>query len=104
MKIRSGEHRFIYVWPVVVSGRVYVRSWNDKRTGWFRAFLEEPRGAILVGEREVPIRGVKRSGERLMVAMEEAYAAKYTTPAGQKYAKGFKLARRRAATMELVPR
>lgn len=105
VKIRSGaEHRFTWIWPVVVSGRVFVRSWNDKRNGWHRAFLEEPRGAIEIDGREVRIRAVTRRGERLMTAIEDAYAEKYTTPASLKYVAGFRRPKRRATTMELVPR
>jgi hypothetical protein len=105
LRIRSGPtHRFIWIWAVVVGGRVFVRSWNDKRTGWYRAFLEEPRGAIEIGERVVGVRAARRSGERLLDAIERAYAEKYTTPASLKYVKGFRSPRRRAATLELIPR
>ena len=105
VKIRSGvEHRFIGIWAVVVRGRVFVRSWYDRPDGWHCAFLEEPRGAIQVGGREVRIRAVARRGERLMQAIEQAYAVKYTTPASLKYVAGFRRPRRRSTTMELVPR
>lgn len=41
--VRSGdEHRCTGAWVVVVERRVFVRSWNDKPNGWFRAFLDEP--------------------------------------------------------------
>jgi hypothetical protein len=50
--IRSGDaHRYVGVWVVVVEDRVFVRTWNDEPTGWYRAFLEEPRGSIQVGYR-----------------------------------------------------
>lgn len=105
LRIRSGtDHRLIVVWVVVVKGRVFVRSWNDKPGGWYRAFLDEPLGAIDVGGRAVAIRARKARGERLMEAIEDAYAAKYTTPASRFYVRGFKTARRRRATLELQPR
>lgn len=105
LRIRSGpEHRFIWIWVVVVAGRVFVRSWNDARDGWHRAFLGEPLGAIAIDGRELRIRAVPRRGERLMQAIERAYAAKYTTPASLKYVAGFRRPRRRAATLELVPK
>ena len=81
-----------------------MRSWNDKPTGWFRAFLEQPLGAIEIAGREVRIRAVKRRGERLMKAIEQAYAEKYTTPASLKYVTGFRRPKRRLTTMELVAR
>jgi len=46
--IRTGDHRFIPIWVVVVSGRVIVRSWNDRADGWYRAFLASPCGAIQI--------------------------------------------------------
>ena len=104
LKIRSGDHRFIHVWVVVVDGRVCVRSWNDKPTGWYRAFRKEPRGEIVIGEREVPVRGMPVRSATLNDAIDAAYAVKYTSNANKKYTDGFKSAKRKAATMELVPR
>ena len=41
--VRAGtEHRYTGVWAVVVEDRLFVRSWNDTPTGWFRAFRREP--------------------------------------------------------------
>ena len=105
IRIRSGtEHRFIWIWMVVVGERVFVRSWNDHPNGWHRAFLEEPRGFIEIGGREVRIQALERRGERLMKAIEQAYAEKYRTPASLKYVAGFRRPKRRSTTMELVPR
>jgi hypothetical protein len=105
--IRAGarsDHRFIGVWPVVVDGRAFVRSWTLKRNGWYRTFLEDPLGTIQVGEREVRIRAVPVRSERIRNAVEEAYARKYPTPGSAKYVRGFRTKRRREATMEFVPR
>ncbi|HEX7123724.1 MAG TPA: DUF2255 family protein [Gemmatimonadaceae bacterium] len=103
--IRAGrEYRFIAVWAVVVNGRVFARSWEISRDGWYHAFLEEPRGAITVGDREIRIRAVPARGERLRDAIDRAYLAKYTSPGSVRYARGFRSARRRATTVELVPR
>jgi hypothetical protein len=104
--IRAGSqpHRFIGVWPVVVDGRVFVRSWSLKPRSWYRTFRIEPRGAIQVGARQIEVRAAFPRSERLYEAIEAAYAAKYDTPASLQYVRGFKLARRRASTTELVPR
>jgi hypothetical protein len=103
--IRSGsDHRFTWVWVVVIKDRVFIRSWNDKPTGWFRAFGDQPRGAITIGEREVAIRARKARGDALMKSIESAYAGKYTTPASIRYVRGFKTPRRRKATVEIRPR
>jgi hypothetical protein len=102
--IRAGdEHRFIGIWVVVVNGRVFVRPWNDKSGGWYRAFLEDPRGAIRIGDTEVPVRARRVRGAKLIDAVDRAYAEKYTTKPNQKYVKGFATAKRRATTTELVP-
>jgi hypothetical protein len=105
--IRAGarsDHRFTGVWPVVVHGRVFVRSWSLKPDGWYRTFVEDPRGSISIGEREVRIRAVRIRSERLRDAVEAAYAAKYATPGSRKFVTGFRTARRREATIEFVPR
>lgn len=100
-RIRAGdEHKFIAVWVVVVDGRVCVRSWNDKPTGWYRAFLREKTGAVQIGKREVPVRAVPVRSARLREAMDAAYSVKYTSKANRPYVLGF---RNRTATMEFVP-
>ena len=98
------DHRFIGVWVVVVDGRVFVRSWTVKPDGWYRAFLDDPLGAIQVGERHVRVRAVPARGTRIRDAVERAYALKYSTPASRKYVRGFRTKRRRDTTMEFVRR
>ena len=105
--VRAGarsDHRFIGIWPVVVEGRVFARSWTLTPGGWYRSFLEDPFGAIQVGEREIKIRAVRIRSERLRDAVEHAYAEKYPTPGARRYVRGFRTKRRRDATMEFVPR
>jgi hypothetical protein len=107
MGIRSGhrsEHRFTGVWPIVIDGRLFARSWTLTRGGWYRSFLDDPAGVIQVGERQVRIRALPVRGERILDAIEDAYAEKYPTPGAQTYVRGFRTARRRAATIEFVPR
>ena len=101
--IRSGDHRFIPVWVVVVEGRVIVRSWNDKPDGWYRAFLAHPEGHVRLGDREVSIRAIRLRGVRLNDAADAAYGAKYTTKANAKYVKGLTTLERKANTLELLP-
>lgn len=105
--IRAGArstHRFTGVWPVVVDGRVLVRSWTMKLAGWYSTLLEDPRGTIQVGNRNIRVRAVRIRSERLRDAVERAYAAKYATPGSRKYVRGFRTDRRREATIEFVPR
>ena len=107
MGIRAGaksDHRFIGVWPIVVDGRLFARSWTLTRGGWYRTFLDDPLGVIQVGDRQVRIRAVRVTSERIRDKVEDAYAEKYDTKASQKYVRGFRTARRRDTTTEFVPR
>ena len=105
MGIRAGtrtDHRFTGVWPVVVDGRVFARSWTLKPGGWYRTLLEDPAVTIQIGERQIKVRALRIRSERLRDAVEEAYAKKYATPGARKYVKGFRTKRRREATIEFV--
>jgi hypothetical protein len=81
---RSG-HRFIGIWPVVVDGRVFARSWTQKPGGWYLTLLDDPLGTIRLGARLLRIRAVQVTGDRIRDAVERAYAKKYATPASVKY-------------------
>ena len=103
--VRAGtEHRYTGVWVVVVDNRVFVRSWNDKPTGWFRAFKKEPGGTIQVGEREVPVRGKVVRSARLRDAITAAFGEKYNTKGSRKWVEGFAEPARLATTIEFVPK
>lgn len=105
--VRAGarsDHRFTGVWPVVVEGRVFARSWTQAPDGWYRAFLADPVGVIRVGEREIRVRTARVRSERLRDAIEDAYARKYPTRGSMKYVRGFRTPRRRDTTIEFLPR
>jgi hypothetical protein len=105
--VRAGarsDHRFIGIWPVVVDGRVFARSWTLKPGGWYRTFLGDPMGTIQIGAREIKVRAVPARSERVRDAVERAYAEKYPTPGSTKYVRGFRTRRRRDTTIEFVPR
>jgi hypothetical protein len=106
-RIRAGAdsgHRFLGIWAVVVDGRVFARSWTLKPGGWYHTILEERAGTVQVGDREIPVRAARVRGERILQAIDEAYAAKYSTPASKKYVRGLRTPRRRETTMEFMPR
>jgi hypothetical protein len=105
--VRAGvrsDHRFVGIWPVVVGGRVFGRSWSLTPGGWYRTFLDDPRGTIQVGGRDLSIRAVPVRSERIRDAVEAAYAAKYPTPGSRHYVRGFRTKRRREATIEFTRR
>ena len=98
------EHRPTGVWVAVVKGRVFARSWSDKPTGWFRAFIGEPRGVGRIPNGpEVRVRAKRVRGERLLDAIDAAYRTKYDAPGSQKWVRGFAEPERRARTVEFVP-
>jgi hypothetical protein len=102
--VRSGaEHAYTGVWVVVLEGRAFARSWNDKPTGWFRAFRAEPRGSLSFGDREIEVRAVPVRSKRLQEAVSAAFAEKYNTKASQKWVVGFAQPERAANTVEFVP-
>ena len=103
MPIRAGDHRFIHIWVVVVQGRVVVRSWNDKPSGWYRAFLAQPLGHVRIDDRELPVRAVRVRSAGLNDGADDAFASKYTTKANAQYVKGFTIPKRKATTLELIP-
>ncbi len=103
VRIRVGEHRFIPVWTVVVESRVLVRSWHDKPSGWCRAFLAQPLGAVQLEDRELVVRAVPLRSTRLNDAADHAYAAKYRAKPNAKCVQALALPERKATTLELVP-
>lgn len=103
--VRAGsEHRYTGVWLVVVDNRVFVRSWHDKPTGWFRAFKKEPSGTIQIGKLEIPVRGKPVRSVRIRDAVTVAFAEKYHTKGSQRWVKGFTEPARVLTTLEFVPR
>ena len=103
--VRAGTaHKYTGVWVVVVEGRVFVRSWNDKPTGWFRAFLDEPAGSIQFADVERKVRATPTRSQRLQDAVSAAYGEKYDTRASQKWVRGFAQPKRAVNTLELTPR
>ena len=104
LRIRAGsKHRFIGIWHVMVQHRVFVRSWSVKAKGWYRTFLEEPRGAVQVGKHEIEVSAKRIRDAKLRDAIDRAYLEKYRTPGALKYAKDLGSAKSRATTIELLP-
>jgi hypothetical protein len=103
--VRAGtEHRYTGVWVVVVEGRVFVRSWNDTPTGWFRAFRNQPSGMLQLAKLEIRVRGKPVRSSRLRDAVTRAFGEKYSTKGSQQWVKGFAEPERLVNTLEFVPR
>ena len=103
--VRAGtEHRYTGVWIVVVEDRLFVRSWNDKPTGWFQAFRNQPTGMLQLGELEIRVGCKLVQSSRLRDAVTKAFGEKYNTKGSQQWVKGFAEAERLVNTLEFVPR
>lgn len=103
--IRAGTsttHRVIWIWVVVVEKRLFVRSYSMKPRSWWRTFLEDPYGSIIVGEKEIPIRAIPTRSERLKGLVSEAYKEKYNKPGDIQYVKEMSKRKSRDTTTELV--
>ena len=57
-QVRCGDHRFIDITIVEAESRFFVRQYKFGKRSWYDAFLENPEGAMKVGELIVPIHGV----------------------------------------------
>ena len=102
--VRAGtEHRYTGVWVVVVEDRIFARSWNDKPTGWFRAFKNEPAGTIQIDDREISVRSKPVRSERLRDKVTQAFAEKYNTKGSRKWVEGFAEPERLLTTIEFIP-
>ena len=103
--VRAGTvHRYTGVWVVVVEDRIFARSWNDKPTGWFRAFKTEPAGTIQIDDREISVRSKAVRSERLRDKVTQAFAEKYNTKGSRVWVEGFAEPERVVNTLEFVPR
>ena len=107
MGIRAGaksDHRFVGVWPIVVDGRLFARSWTLTRGGWYRTFLEDPLGVIQVGDREVRMRAVRVKSERVARQDRRRLRREIRHQGIAEIRAGFRTPRRRDTTTEFVPR
>jgi len=103
--IRAGTsttHRVIGIWVVVVEKRLFVRSYSMKPRSWWRTFLEDPYGSIIVGEKEIPIRAIQTRSEWLKDLVSAAYKEKYNKPGDIQYVKEMSKRKSRDTTTELV--
>ena len=102
--VRAGtEHKYTGVWVVVVDDRVFVRSWNDKPTGWFRSFQKEPYGTIQADKLELSVNGKAVRSARIRDAVTAAFAEKYPTKGSRKWVEGFAEPARVLTTLEFFP-
>ena len=102
--VRAGtEHRYTGVWVVVVKRRVFARSWNDKPTGWYRAFKQTHGGTVQLADLELPVNAKIVRSKTMCDAVTNAFAEKYNTKASLKWVEGFADPVRLVNTIEFTP-
>jgi len=91
--------RWLPIWVVCVDGRVYVRTWYRRSTGWFGDAVETRAARIRVPGFEADV-SVEDLGDRAPTdAVNHAYVAKY----GDGGTGGMTTAEAVAATLRLIP-
>lgn len=106
-QIRAGhEHRFIDIWIVTVGERLFCRQYDFSERSWYHAFLEDPAGAIKIGETIIPIEGrIPEDLDDIQAAINQAYLDKHATKFTENanYAREMVGEKFMARTMELIP-
>ncbi len=77
-QIRAGEkHRFVDISIVETESRFFVRQYKFGKHSWYDAFLENPAGAMKLGDVIVPIDGVVPSDlDQINPKVNKAYFKK----------------------------
>ena len=76
-QIRCGDHRFVDITIVHTEGRFFVRQYKFGKRRWYHAFLDNPDGAIKLGEIEIPIEGrVPQDLDQINPKVNKAYFKK----------------------------
>jgi hypothetical protein len=70
----DGQLREVKIWLVVLDDQGYVRTRN---TSWRAALESDPKAALKIAGKEIPIRAVPVKDPALYDRVNEAYTAKY---------------------------
>lgn len=103
-QIRCGDHRFVDITIVEAEGRFFVRQYKFGKRSWYHAFLENPDGAMKLGDTVISIDGAVPSDlEEINPKVTQAYIDKL----GMIYRTmrlGFSTKKHEASTLELIPK
>lgn len=96
--------RWVPIWVVCVGGRVYVRTWYRRDSGWFAHVLDSRRARVRVPglETDVSIEDVGASGPKLRTHLDDAYREKYLH-SGRDAVERMVTPDAAAATLQLIP-
>ena len=67
----------VTIWVVVSDGDVYVRSVRGTRGRWYQALIQQPRGVLHVGNREVLFKAQHIDDPETVARVSEAFRQKY---------------------------
>ena len=90
------------VWPIVIAGQVFVRSWAGAESKWFRRALADAAQAIEVDGRDIPVT-FEPVADHDELAIADGYRAKYART-GDGYIDAMISAKAVEATVRLSPR
>lgn len=91
----------IWIWSVVVAGRVFVRAYNGTGGKWYRSALQQRYGRISAPGQEHEVEFEPVDDAELNARIDSAYEAKY---AGSPTCPPMVVAGPKAATVEVAPR
>ena len=103
-QIRAGEtHRFVDISIVETGGRFFVRQYQFGTRSWYDAFLDDPKGAMKLGDIVVPVDGVVPDDlDTINAKVTSAFWRKYhVIYAAMRL--GFDTRRHESSTLELIP-
>jgi hypothetical protein len=89
-----------WIWSVVVDGRLFVRAYNGRPSGWYQSAMTQHAGQITAAGRTIDVT-FKPADPALQDRIDDAYRAKY---AGDFYLGSMISKRAQAAAVEVTPR
>ncbi len=90
VKIKGGTQRdkFLKIWMVNVNGRIFARTWEKSKNGWFSILLEEGKGEVKYSDKVIKIEAKRNNNFEINKLIDQAYLKKYNQPQNIEYAKG----------------
>ncbi len=104
IKVGLDRDRFLDLWMVEVSGRIFARSWSRSTSGWFGKAVEGEPTEIRFGDQILSVVGRRPPEEEgLMARIDRAYLERFTQPGNVPYAEGISKPEYHPFTVEFIP-
>lgn len=80
LEIAVGSRRWTPIWVVCAGGRVYVRTWYRRDTGWFGDAVRSRQARVRVPglEADVTVEDLSGTSPQVTADVDAAYRTKYT--------------------------